>query len=355
MRHSMRSPILVLTFMTVIAAVNSAAAQKGGAGAGTSGQPKKVAKLPQAGPEAPVEVQESVPRRNGKGVADVPFVTKQPFPPLEPEHQRYLDDILRYWEKSSSSIQRYKCKFQRWEYDPVFGPRDTHVSYSTGIIQYATPDKGLFKVEKIQHYTPPKAKGEEPKYVTREGEFGEHWVCDGQSVFKFDHDRKQLIESKIPPDMRGQAIVDGPLPFLFGARADKIKARYWIHVITPSDAKGEYWLEAFPKQQSDAANFKKIEVIIDEADFLPKAIQVFLPEYNERTNPVRSVFMFSDRRKNNHILDPLGIFNENFARPKLPKGWEKIVAEPGRDAESPPPAASKGNQAKKPSSRTTTK
>lgn len=345
----MRLPVLVLTFIAVVAVVKSAAAQKGGAG---TGGPKKVAKLPVAGPEAPAQVQEDVPKKNGKGVPTVPFVPRQPFPPLEPEHQKYLDDILKYWEKSSSAIQRYWCKFQRWEYDPVFGPKDVHSTFSTGIIQYATPDKGLFKVEKILHYSPPKKEGDEPKYVAHEGDFGDHWVCDGQSVFKYDYPRKQLIESKLPPELKGKAIADGPLPFLFGAKADKIKARYWVRVITPSDAKGEYWLEAFPKYQSDAANFKKIEVIIDEADFLPKAIQVFLPGYDERANPVRSVFMFADRKKNNHILDPLGLFNKNFARPTLPKGWEKIVVEHGLDGdEVPPPAASKGNQANRPTGK----
>ena len=71
--------------------------------------------------------------------------------------------------------------------------------------------------------------------------------------------------------MQGKAIVDGPLPFLFGAKADKIKARYWLRVITPSDAKGEYWLEAWPKSRYDSANFQRVEIILDEKDYLPKA------------------------------------------------------------------------------------
>ena len=34
--------------------------------------------------------------------------------------------------------------------------------------------------------------------------------------------------------MRGEAIADGPIPFISGAKADKMKQRYWIRDITPT-------------------------------------------------------------------------------------------------------------------------
>jgi len=301
----------------------------------------KTAQVP-LGPAAPS--QGGIPRQGG--APTVPATPRAPFAPLAEDHQKYLDDILKFWEQSSSDIKRYTCKFERWEYEPVFGPPDTYKTYSTGNIKYEAPDKGLFQVEKIRHYTPPKNKGEDPKYVTRPDDFGDHWICDGQSVFEFNYPKKQLIERQLPPDMRGQAIADGPLPFLFGAKADKIKERYWVRVVTPADAKGEYWLEAFPKSRSDAANFKKIEIIIDEKDFLPKAIQVFYPGYDPKSNPVRAVFMFAERKKNGLILDPLGLWTKSFHKPPTPKGWEKIVEKYPTD--EPPVPAKTASTAKKP-------
>ena len=38
------------------------------------------------------------------------------------------------------------------------------------------------------------------------------------------------------------------------AKAEEIKIRYWLQVITPSTSKGEYWLEAYPKTMADAGN-----------------------------------------------------------------------------------------------------
>src|SRR5262245_5602551 len=58
-----------------------------------------------------------------------------PFPPLPEDHQKYLDEILRYWEQSSSDTKRYQCNFERWEYEPVFGPRNTYKTFSMGVIK----------------------------------------------------------------------------------------------------------------------------------------------------------------------------------------------------------------------------
>ena len=96
--------------------------------------------------------------------------------------------------------------------------------------------------------------------------------------------------------MRGKAIADGPFPFLFGAQAAKIRARYWLRVITPPDTQGEYWLEAVPKTQVDAANYKKVTIILAQKDYLPRAIQVYPVNYDERKNPTRTVFQFETSR-----------------------------------------------------------
>jgi TIGR03009 family protein len=277
-----------------------------------------------------------------------PTMGQTPFPPLPPEHQKFLDDVLQLWQQRSQSIQRYRCTFKRWEYDPVFGPRDTFKTYSEGVIKYATPDKGLFKVEKMMEYVAAAEPGGRPQYQQRDSESNEHWICDGQSVFSHDPASKQQTQTVLPPEMRGKAIADGPLPFLFGADAEQIKQRYWIRPLPmPPDVKGEYWLEAFPKRREDAANYSKVHVIIDHKDFLPKGLVIFDRNFDPASNPARSTFTFEQRESNWSIaLQQLKFWEREFYEPKVPAGWKRVVEQydSPSDPEQFAPAAPAGPQ-----------
>jgi TIGR03009 family protein len=264
------------------------------------------------------------PVRAGEAVVGLPMAPT--WLPLSPSHQEYVNQVLDYWEHKNSRIQRYRCTFKRFEYDPVFGPKDTFNTYSEGSIKYAAPDKGLFRVEKMLHYQPPREPGSQPAYVALEDDPGDHWVCDGQWIYQFDHARKTLVQTELPPEFRGKAIGKGPLPFLFNARAEDIRQRFWIRVITPAEAKGEYWLEAVPKMQEDVANFKMIHVILDEADFLPKAMILFDRNFVPVERPSRTTFQFNDREVNFSILaEQLNLFHREFYEPRLPPGWNRQV------------------------------
>lgn len=250
-----------------------------------------------------------------------------PFPPLNAQEQKFLDDVLNYWEQRSKAVERYRCTFRRWDYDPVFGPGNTFKTYSDGSIKYSAPDKGMYKVENIQHWTAPTQAGGKPSYTKRPDEVGEHWICDGRSVFEHDFKNKQLIQRELPPQMQGKAIAEGPLPFLFGADAAKIKQRYWIHPLpVPADVKGEYWLEAFPKLRQDAVNYQKVHVIIAQDDFLPKGLVIFDRNFDAARNPARSTFTFENREVNwNVTLQALVPWGREFFEPATPLGWKKVV------------------------------
>src|SRR5262249_38160556 len=141
-------------------------------------------------------------------------------------------------------------------------------------------------------------------------------------------------ERALPPEMRGRAIADGPLPFMFGAKAATIKARYWVHGL-PETGNDKYWLEAVPKTRQDAQNFSRVIIIIDKKDWLPDTLQVFAPNFNPRTNPARQTYVFKDRKtpdpKNvlqivGDKLNPLGgFFKADDFNPKTPAGWKKVV------------------------------
>ncbi|MCU0961261.1 MAG: TIGR03009 domain-containing protein [Pirellulaceae bacterium] len=289
--------------------------------------PRDVSAQPPAGPAAaPVAVPtDQAPRAGIPG----PVVAAPMAPawiPLSAKHQEYLDQVLAYWEHKSSAVQRYRCEFKRWEYDPVFGPRDVCKTFSEGVIKYSAPDKGLFRVDRLLEYQAPQNAGDKPTWVPPKEQTGgyDHWVCDGRYVFQFDQQKKKLIQNELPPEVRGQAIGKGPLPFLFNAKAEDIKQRFWLHVITPRDVQNEYWLEAVPKTQEDAANFKMVHVIIDQTDFLPKAMVLFDTNYVAGVRPARTTFQFNNREVNFSVLaEQLNLFHREFYEPKLPAGWTR--------------------------------
>jgi len=217
---------------------------------------------------------------------------------LTPQQKAYLDQVLQAWEQRNAGVKTFECDFTRWQYDPVFGDANKPKYRDDGHLKYAPPDRGRFDI-----------KGERP----------EKWICNGKSIFEFNYAKKQLIEYKLPPDMQGRAIADSPLPFLFGAKAGELKRRYFLRIITPAGAKGQIWLEAHPKFQQDAANFKRAELILIAQGMTPYGLQIYLPNGKNRT-----AYQFYNIVTN----DPLRFFKGDPFRAVAPPFWKKIVEQP---------------------------
>ena len=253
-------------------------------------------------------------------VAAVAPAVAPPQPPaLSPPEQAQLDQLLAAWEARNAAVKTWSCTFTKWEYNAWSPPDDkggrAAFIESKGELKYAAPDKGLFRVKESMQWSP-----EARRYEVRGGDAGEHWVCNGESIYEFRHTEKQLRETKLPPEMRGKAISDGPLPFVFGAKADTLKKRYWMRIITPRDVGDQIWLEALPRFQADAANFSKVELILQARDLMPFAIQIFKPGGQDR-----DVYQFD---RNTNIIDKgLDLFRD-FARPATPFGYTHVVEDP---------------------------
>jgi len=253
------------------------------------------------------------------------------------EEQKWIDQVLHYWESTSSKIKVFECKFQKWDYEngwlnPANNQRRER-TYAEGAIKYAQPDKGLFRVEKLVSVLPPNQTGAAAQEILQSAELGEHWICDGAKIFSFEANKKQVTVTPLPPNMRGQAIADGPLPFMFGARAETIKARYWVRGL-PDGPKGKYWLEAVPKSRDDAQNFKYVRIVLDQ-ECLPESLQIFAPNYDPPRNDARQTYVFKDRlAKNEATLNDMiaknlfGVFLREFYEPKIPAGWKKVEQNP---------------------------
>ncbi|TWT88871.1 hypothetical protein Mal64_23590 [Pseudobythopirellula maris] len=260
--------------------------------------------------------------------AGPPAVSVAPAAPagfkLDAIAQAHLDQVLDAWEKQSGQINTFQCPFERLVYDPVFGPgQETPNTVDDGRLSYQQPDKGSFEIQKVRRWDPT-----QKTHVEDSVAIGEHWVCDGKSIYEYKTQQKQLVERPIPPEMQGKSIVDGPLPFLFGAEAAKLKARYWLR-IDPRSPENQIRLHAMPRFQRDAANYRAVELMLDRQKMLPVAMQVHMPDGS------RTVYTFklADASVNSRVTQ---IWNSLFQSPRTPYGWTRIVdQQPAAQAAQP--------------------
>jgi TIGR03009 family protein len=255
----------------------------------------------------------------------------QPLPTapftLTPEEETNLNRVLVDWQNMSGKVSTFESDFVRWDYDGVFGAPNVPARVSSGVIKYAGPDKGSYEHWQIDPKTQQKVADEK---------FNEKWICTGDAVFQFRYDLKQVREHKLPENMRGKAIADGPMPFVFGVEAVKMRQRYWIRVTTPQEAanQSQVWLEAYPKEAKDAANFYKLDIILtfvvengQVVKLEPYAINMVLPNQKDRT-----VYRLSGQKANTQLQNIQQWFG-NFIRPGTPLTWTHQVVE-----ETAPPA-----------------
>jgi TIGR03009 family protein len=275
----------------------------------------------------------------------VPQAPLQPPPPfvLTAEQQALLDKTLDDWERESGKMTTFKCQFKKWKYDPTFLPPELDknnqliekaIRISIGEIKYSAPDKGLIKETDVVEVKNPS----EPDKVT-ETKNGEYWACDGTSLYMVDYAKKEVHRAKLPPELQGKAIMEGPLPFAFGTKAAELKRRYYMQV-APTNKPEEVMLEIRPRFQKDLANFTRVEVIFRAKDMRPQAIQIVHYEQKVaiRNDPSkgttaesRDVYLFFDTWS---ILPDINLLWSEFA----PHPFNfKIIDEPTAPPATVPP------------------
>lgn len=288
---------------------------------------------PSAGAAQQTEAQMQQPAATQSGPqAQQPIVPQVPKEfQLNQLQEAALDQVLDAWQKSSSNIATFSVDFERLEYVPAFGPvinnQQAPLNKNKGELSYAKPDKGSFQIKEISTYKVQPAPANQPNapqqgdWVKQQDAIGEHWVCDGKSVYEFRSDQKQVIERPLPPEAQGQAIIDGPLPFLFGADRDKLKKRYFMRIDDVRSTDQDVWIIAQPKFQEQAANFSRVEVILNRAKLLPKAMRVTLPNGDQHVY----IFQIDKAIINNAFAR---IQQALFQKPATPWGWKHVVENP---------------------------
>ncbi|WP_168565504.1 TIGR03009 domain-containing protein [Crateriforma spongiae] len=237
---------------------------------------------------------------------------------LSAAEQARLDQILAAWEKQSGSTKTLECTFHRYHYDTASAPAGIYASASLGQIKYAEPDKGLFRVDQKVFYKG--MEGGKPQHAAIDGQFGEHWVCNGKELLEFDRSNKECRIQALPPQLQGAGIIDSPLPFVFNLKANDIKQRYWVRqVMAPKP--DLIMIEAWPKRQQDAAQYKLVQIVLQQDTFLPAGLVMYAPNYDARTAPHRDIYEFSKATRNGS-MNRLSNFMNNFIPEKPPSDWK---------------------------------
>jgi TIGR03009 family protein len=249
---------------------------------------------------------------------------------LTPQQQAQLDMVLRAWEARNAGIRTLSTDFTMLEFEQSMAPagpgqQQPHRFEGAGQIKYVAPDKGVYKVETLKVFNP------RTNQWSQANELAEHFVCDGKSVFQYRSQEKTLVEYPLPPQARGIAAAEGTPIFVFSAKAEQLKQRYFLRITTPPNAAGQVWIEVHPRTQRDAASFSKMEIILAEKTMTPQALQIYQPGADINSPYAdRKVFIFNAPSVNS-VVDQLKWFNV-----MTPLGWKRVVEDGSQAADAAP-------------------
>jgi hypothetical protein len=241
--------------------------------------------------------------------ADVKSHPIAPFVQSQAEARR-IAGILKRWEAAGRNTRSFSCHFMRWDYDFTWGPQqnDSLMSERHGTIAYRAPDNGAFRETEMKTYDA--AKG---KYICS-SENLEHWLCDGRHVFWLHFKTQSIDIISVPPDRWNRMTVDGPVPFFYPIDAAALLKRFWFREITPREQIGkQLWLDAWPKNNAEAAFIQRFEIILNLPDFTPVGHQI-----TPRNGRDRTVYLFEDYRQN----EASAVSLNDFTPPAFTTFWK---------------------------------
>ncbi|HLA84600.1 MAG TPA: hypothetical protein VJL29_07380 [Thermoguttaceae bacterium] len=278
-------------------------------------------------PGSPAQGQPMVmPPAQGQAALAAPQAP--PWWPPSAVQQQYVDDVLKAWEQRGNQVELFESKFVRRSFEPdsLTGTIKL-VCTDYGQLKYKKPDKGLYE-------------------VMDDGKGGpnEKWICDGRSIYVYDFVGKKLIEKPLPPQMQGKMLGEGPVPFIFGAKADKMKQQYWIRPLpAPQGVTNQIWLEAWPRTQEGKADFCRAIVILGAKDVLPIGVRRYKDNGQSRDrngqtrqlSPTYDEYTFYETVVN--PKDWLAVLKGDPFTPRMDRGWTKEIEQP-RVGRRPPAA-----------------
>ena len=231
-----------------------------------------------------------------------------------------LEKLLKQWEDASATIKTLSGEQTRIVYNRVFEVQ----RLARGEFFYEAPDKGRIDLKGIPIQEGQQSSRINPKTQTRyrlESDQESKWLCNGDEILTIDEDSKTVEAYPLPPDLKGKNIIHGPLPFLFGMKAEEAKRRFELSFYdTKKNTANEVWITAKPRQEMDRDNFQEATIQLDRKRFLPLAVRLIDPSGN-----VETVYIFDAKQLqvNKRELLP-EIFRRDPFHPNL-RGYKVLL------------------------------
>ncbi len=245
------------------------------------------------------------------------------FPQLTPEEQAEVDSVLQKWEEASKTHKRIAIEFNRFEFKPAFAPANNPnapLHIDRGNADFSSTGKWMWSI-----------RGEWVNNKVVEGQRTELMVFDGKSIYEFNYPEKSVTQHILSDDMKGEEMIRAMLPFLFGTDMNKLKQRYFIRVLKLADEK-TVCLEAWPRFQDEASNFRVARMIIDLSKMEPTGLKLTMPDGSNS-------YSYEFTKVDINPRSPIDLFNDPF-KVKIPSGWSTHVEQmPAAEVTNRPPAS----------------
>lgn len=215
-------------------------------------------------------------------------VAEKLAPPFDLTSQQLaaVEEVLYRWEQASKQAKTLKCDMRIWQYNSVQGGK----TEAHGMLRYEAPLRWEYQV-----------------LYQREGAKwtpaiqGNHWLCDGQDCYFWNHQSKHLETHTLTEAMRKQLLVNGPSPvdisfhsqgrhyYQFVKRSssgiripllltsvENFQHQYYARVAEQKSTRQEIRLELYPKYDvTNSINWRKAELILDRQSSLPKGMKIY--------------------------------------------------------------------------------
>jgi TIGR03009 family protein len=238
------------------------------------------------------------------GIAAAQPPAQPAAPPAAPSPR--LNELLQHWEREAVQTTSLYARLRQSRKNPVFpnAPPETKEGWAKFM---KFPDGG---VGAHLYLVNPQNPNDYDRIV-----------FTGTYIYQFRPQDKTVNVIPIQPQKAGKAPDDGPLPFLFGMKAETATKRYQLTILEKKDAQWYTHVQVIPNFGPDQQDFQRAEVAILNKD--TQAIPKDMPKrifYVEPIN-VQVTWEIDEIQRN-----PIGkIQRIDFAAPDVPKGWEKVI------------------------------
>ena len=233
------------------------------------------------------------------------------------EEAALLDQFLQKWEEFGKNIKKVACSVETQEKGGGLYGEDKDappLSHNFGEFKFIAPNKLLYHV--LGEYVYEKEVDGKKKPEYKEGLGEKKIVLDGKSFTEYDFKKRVALVTPIPEEQQNKDLtMDGPIPIFFIAKAENLKRRFYMKLITkPEKQASEVWIEAWPRQAADGQSFQRIIILLRLSDLQP----YYMRQYHTNGKSYTELWFYD-------IAVNKGLWT---IEPKVDFGWKKEEATP---------------------------